>query len=180
MKVAVGVLAILVSTVSWGKTLPVKEDLSTVSVVQSSRMHKRVGAYLGVLGDPFPTLVGVNLAYNVFDFLRATAGLGQVSASVGNASASATTVGAGARFLVPGWSLSPVAGLSVAYVGYSSSGGGVSVGGFNSGGLHAYASLGVDWQTVSGFNLGAGVNVSTKAGVGVLPYLNLGWFSDFI
>ncbi len=143
-------------------------------------MQKRAGAFLGVLGDPFPTLVGVNLAYNVFDFLRATAGLGQVSASVGNSSASATTVGAGARFLVPGWSLSPVAGLSLAYVGYSSTGGALSVGGFDSGGLHAYASLGIDWQTASGFNVGAGYNLSTKAGVGGMPYLNLGWFSDFI
>jgi hypothetical protein len=158
----------------------VVETVSSAKLEPSHRMQKRAGAYLGILGDPFPTLIGVNLGYNVFDFLRATAGIGQVSASTGASTASATTLGAGARFLVPGWSLSPSAGLSVAYLAYASDGLGISLGNYGAGGLHAYASFGVDWQTEGGFNLGLGYNVSFRSGFGGMPYINLGWFSDFI
>ncbi len=147
----------------------------------SNRMKNRAGAYLGLIGDPFPTLAGVNVGYNFFDFFRATAGLGQMSTTIGSFSASATTIGAGGRFFVPGWNLSPVAGLSAAFVSISQSGGtSLSVNGFNQSGFHIYGTIGVDWQTASGFNLGVGYNLSFAPGVGGLPYLNLGWYSDFI
>ena len=160
---------------------PSKVNVSTEEVgVTSNRMLRKAGVYLGVLGDPFPTLLGVNLGYNLTDFMRATAGLGRVSATIGTAEASATTLGAGTRFFVPGWSLSPSAGVSFAYVSVSQSGGAaVTVGNFTKSQAHIYANIGVDWQAASGFNVGAGYNLSFM-GVGGMPYLNLGWYFDLI
>ena len=160
---------------------PSKVNVSTEEVgITSNRMLRKAGVYLGVLGDPFPTLLGVNLGYNLTDFMRATAGLGRVSATIGTAEASATTLGAGTRFFVPGWSLSPSAGVSFAYVSVSQSGGAaVTVGNFTKSQAHIYANIGVDWQAASGFNVGAGYNLSFM-GVGGMPYLNLGWYFDLI
>lgn len=152
----------------------------------SARMSNRAGAYIGILGDPFPTLLGVNLGYNVTDFMRVSVGGGRVSASIGDgvgdgASASATTFGVGTRFFVPGWSISPTVGLGAAYVAVSQSGGlSVSVQNFNSSGGHIYGNLGVDWQMKGGFNAGLGYNLSFRSGIGGSPYLDLGWFFDFI
>ena len=77
--------------------------------------------------------------------------------------------------------MSPVAGLSFAYVSVSQSGGSaVTVGNFGTSAAHVYGNIGVDWQAASGFNVGAGYNVSFKSGVGGLPYVNLGWYFDLI
>ncbi len=158
-----------------------RSSVASSETAASNRMLRKAGVYLGLIGDPFPTLVGVNLAYNAFDFARFSAGLGRVSATLGTSEASATTVGAGAKFFVPGWSLSPVAGMSFAYVSVSQSGAGtVSVKNFGSSAAHVYATLGLDWQAASGFNVGAGYNLSFASGVGGLPYLNLGWYFDLI
>ncbi len=151
----------------------------------SNRMKRRLGAYVGLFGDPYPTIVGINVAYNALDFLRVSGGLGQLSASSSfggaDASATATTIGAGARFFVPGWSFSPVAGLGFAYVNISQSGGmKVSVNNFDSSGAHLYGTIGVDWQAGNGFNVGGGYNLSFKSGVGGQPYVNVGWFFDLI
>ncbi len=170
-------IALLFASVTWGAA-PVTE---TVDASLSNRMKHRSGAYVGLLGDPFPTVIGVNLAYNVADFMRATAGFGKVSASIGTSTTSATTIGAGARFMVPGWDISPTAGLSFAYVAVSSDGGGsVSVQNFTDSGAHLYGTLGVDWQTEGGFNLGLGYNFSFKSGVGGMPYVNLGYYIDLV
>lgn len=159
------------------------EQTSTTEMT-SDRMIKRAGAYLGVLGDPFPTLVGVNLGFNIFDFLRVHGGVGKISSSTSfgtsSVSASATTVGAGARLFVPGWNLSPTLGLGAAAVLYTSDGAAIRVQGFDASGAHVYGSFGLDWQTASGFNLGLGYNISFRSGIGGLPYLNLGWFTDLI
>ena len=156
-------------------------NASTETVSSSNRMLRRAGVYLGLIGDPFPTIVGVNLAYNAFDFARFTAGIGKISASIGATEASATTLGATSKFFVPGWNLSPVAGLGFSYVSVSQTGGSkITVSNFNDSAAHVYATIGVDWQAASGFNIGAGYNVSFKSGVGGLPYLNLGWYFDFI
>ncbi len=174
---------ILTHSISESSAFAVKVDSSNSSeiTVASNRMRRKAGVYLGVLGDPFPTLIGVNLAYNAFDFARFTAGLGQISASLGNASASATTLGGGARFFVPGWSLSPVAGLSFAYVAVSQSGGtAITVANFTTSQALIYGNIGVDWQAASGFNVGLGYNLSFMSGLGGLPYINLGWYFDII
>jgi len=145
---------------------------------QSNRMTHQIGVHLGLLGDPFPTLLGFNANYNITDWVRATAGYGSITASVTGGELKATTFGAGARFFVPDWSFSPVAGISWATVSVTVSGTGVigDVGGFSGSGSHMYATFGFDWQTGMGFSLGAGYNLSLKSGVGGLPYINLGWY----
>lgn len=145
---------------------------------QSNRSKKKLGVHVGLLGDPFPTLVGFNANYNVMDWARATVGYGSVSADVTGGKLTATTFGLGARFMVPNWSFSPVVGLSWATVSVTAEGTGVigDVGGFSGSASHLYATFGVDWQSGIGFNFGAGYNYSLKSGVGGLPYVNLGWY----
>ncbi|MBY0469778.1 hypothetical protein K2X30_01330 [bacterium] len=176
------ILAVLllssVSSLGWAA-----EGTSSSQV--SDRMTNKVGIYLGV-GDPAPTLLGVNVAYNVFDFMRATAGFGQLTTTSGidlttgnTTQASSTTIGFGSRFFVPGWSLSPTAGLHFASVSYSGNGS-VTVGGFQRSGSHVYGSLGVDYQAKSGFNASAGMTMSFASGVGTAFYVNAGWFFDWL
>jgi len=145
---------------------------------QSNRMQKRIGVHLGLLGDPFPTLLGFNANYNVMDWVRVTAGYGSITATVTGGELSATTFGFGGRFFVPDWNFSPVAGISWATVSVTVTGTSVlgDVGGFSGSGSHLYATFGFDWQTGMGFSLGAGYNLSLKSGVGGLPYVNLGWY----
>lgn len=152
--------------------------LSPHSNAQSNRMEHKFGFHLGLLGDPFPTLLGLNLDYNVVDWARVTAGYGSVSADVTGGKLTATTFGAGVRAMVPNWNVTPVVGLSFASVSVSASGTAVTgdVGGFSASASHLYATFGIDYQAGIGFNVGAGYNLSLKSGVGGLPYINLGWF----
>jgi hypothetical protein len=145
---------------------------------QSNRMNHKFGLHLGLLGDPFPTLLGLNLDYNLIDWARVTAGYGSVSADVTGGKLTATTFGAGVRAMVPNWNVTPVVGLSFASVSVSATGTAVSgdVGGFSASASHLYATFGLDYQAGIGFNVGLGYNVSLKSGVGGLPYINLGWF----
>lgn len=150
----------------------------TTAQGQSNRSREKLGIHIGLLGDPFPTLVGFNVDYNVMDWARVSAGYGSVSATVTGGKLTASTFGAGARFMVPDWNFTPVVGLSWATVSISAEGTIVvgDVGGFSTSASHLYATFGFDWQTGSGFNLGAGYNYSLKSGVGGLPYVNLGWY----
>ncbi len=144
---------------------------------QSNRMTDRLGFHVGLVGDPFPTLVGFNVNYNIADFLRASAGYGSLTVTAGTGELTASTFGFGVRGMVPDWNLTPVVGLSWATVSVTVSGGAIGdVGGFTGSGSHLYATFGFDWQTGAGFNLGAGYNLSLKSGVGGLPYVNLGYY----
>ncbi|MEX2117899.1 MAG: hypothetical protein WEB37_13540 [Bacteroidota bacterium] len=143
------------------------------SSAQSNRMTDRLGFHVGLLGDPFPTVVGINANYNVLDFLRASAGYGTVTSE----GLTASTFGFGVRGMIPDWNFTPVVGLSWATVSVTVSG--VAIGdlyGFTVSGSHLYATFGFDWQTGAGFNLGAGYNLSLKPKVGGLPYVNLGYY----
>lgn len=152
--------------------------LSPTAYGQSNRMQHKFGIHLGLLGDPFPTLLGINADYNLTDWSRVTAGYGSVSADVTGGKLTATTFGAGVRAMVPNWNVTPVVGLSFASVSVSATGTTVTgdVGGFSASASHLYATFGLDYQAGIGFNVGLGYNVSLKSGVGGLPYINLGWF----
>ncbi len=164
----------------------------------SNRMAKRFGAYVSVLGDPSPTLVGINGAYNITDYLRATAGLGYVSTSLTMGSsvseASLTTFGGGIKAMMPGWNLTPIMGLNVAYAAFSSkstqpkkipgsyteSVAGANdpeleVNGLKESQINPYLTVGADWQDKSGFNAGLGIQLSF-IGADATPYFQLGWF----
>jgi len=166
-----------------GRTLAAPSQSMIDEDMMSTRAKQPFGAYLSILGDPHPTLAGANVAYNAFDFLRATAGLGRVSMSVSvpDASgdfieeevASVTSLGVSTKFFVPGWNFSPTIGLGYTHVFFSN----VDVASIGSDNL--YTNVGVDWQTESGFYVGAGMNVSLTGSAPTAPYLNLGWFLDF-
>lgn len=153
----------------------------SVSSKTSNRDMKRFGAYLGILGDPHPTNVGINIAYNVLQFMRASVGFGKIStgASIsmdesGNFAASEesqTTIGAAVKFLMPGWNLSPSVALGYSHISLSE---GMINPDYKSSNL--YAGLGADWQAASGFNLGAGLNLSLNGGAPTAPYVNVGVF----
>ncbi|MEW6054977.1 MAG: hypothetical protein AB1540_00045 [Bdellovibrionota bacterium] len=82
------------------------------------------------------------------------------------------TYGAGAKVFVPGLSFSPVAGIG--FSRYSSK---RHPYGLDDSGSHAYYSAGVDWQSSSGFNLGAGYNICPKLSDGACGiYVNIGGF----
>lgn len=75
---------------------------------ESSRMAKRYGLYLGLIGDPFLTIFGLNLAAHAADFLRVTAGWGRITADSHDVDTgeklqdlTADTVGVGVKFLAP-------------------------------------------------------------------------------
>lgn len=144
----------------------------------SNRSDRKWGAYLGVLGDPHPTAFGINAAYNVTDYLRASVGYGRFSTgsiSIGNSVSieeeSVSTFGVAAKFLMPGWNISPSATVGFSFIGLSD--GFVSEDYKTS---NLYLGLGGDWQMASGFNLGAGLNLSLNGGAPTAPYLNIGMF----
>lgn len=145
---------------------------------ESNRSEKKFGTYLSILGDPSPTLVGINAAYNVSDLIRLNAGLGRVSVSAEgfgvDQSASLTTIGVGAKAMMPGWNFTPVVGLDVAYAIYSGNMG-LEVNGLEKTGINPYATLGFDWQSKGGFNIGGGYSISF-VGADAAPHLNIGWF----
>lgn len=160
-------------------------ETSTTSI-DSNRSGKKIGLYTGVLNEPSPSLLSLNAAYNVTDYMRATVGIGKISVSGlsfdGSPApeASATTIGAGAKFMIPGWSLTPTAGVHAATLIYSGTEGMLSIGGFEKSGSHVYVSAGIDYQGANGFNFGVGINQSLRSGIGSSTYLNLGWFFDWL
>src|SRR5512139_3045965 len=106
--------------------------LTQDALAQSNRMKNRIGIHIGLIGDPFPTLIGFNANYNVVDWARVTAGYGSLTATAVGGELKATTLGFGARFFVPDWNFTPVVGLSWATVSVTITGIGVTgdVGGF--------------------------------------------------
>ena len=78
----------------------------TSSEQVSARTKNKLGAYLAI-GEPMPTIVGINVAYNITDYLRASAGYGSLSVtsgisigsdgSVSTTQATATTIGFGVQ-----------------------------------------------------------------------------------
>jgi hypothetical protein len=151
---------------------------------ESIRSEKRIGAYLGLLGDPHPTLAGFNVAYNLNDMMRASVGMGKISAgasvSVNDEAITAeetsmTTIGAALKFMVPGWNLTPSGSLGYSHVSMSSTnGGGFELLDYKANNF--YVGLGGDFQAENGFNVGLGLNVSVNGAAPTAPYINLGYF----
>jgi hypothetical protein len=153
---------------------------STTDISADNRISRRLGAYLGILGDPHPTVVGVNVAYNLTEYLRASVGFGKVSTStavVGSGFSlttedqSMTTIGAAAKFLMPNWNLSPAVTVGYSHISLAD---GMVFSDYKS--SNVYLGLGADWQAESGFNLGAGLNLSMNSGAPTAPYINVGMF----
>lgn len=79
-----------------------------VSYGQDARQDKKFGVYLSLVGDPFVSLYGLNAAYNATDYLRFNGGVGYLGVD----NVSITSVGLGAKLLVPKWDFSPYVGLN--------------------------------------------------------------------
>ena len=92
--------------------------LAAGTSAEEVRLNHPIGAYLALWGDPFPALWGANIAYNVYDFVRLTAGVGTDSTT----HVTATTFGMGAKLFVPNWALSPVVGLNWSFDNLTSGG----------------------------------------------------------
>lgn len=138
---------------------------------EAVRANHPLGAYFTLWGDPFPALWGVNIAYNVYDFIRLDAGLGTDSSS----NITATTFGVGAKAFVPKWTLSPVVGLNWS-IDNINNGANIDIRGIRHGGNRLYGSIGLDWQTALGVNLGIGFNQSFASDGGGSGYLSAGFF----
>lgn len=142
----------------------------------ASRSKHRLGFYLGII-DPFPSLLAVNLGYNVSSYLRLHGGYGNITATSAGGSLSISTIGLGANVFVTSWAFSPTIGFSWAKVSVTGSAtAGTNSYGFSASGSHMYVGGGFDWQAGIGFNFGLGYNFSLQSGVGGAPYLNLGWY----
>lgn len=141
-----------------------------------SRADRRLGFYLGVFGDPFPIPAGLNFAYNVINFARVNVGYGYISLS--SVGLKASTLGGGAKFFVPGWELSPVAGINFARVNIKADGWIFErfKEKLQTSKSHAYLNFGADWQAKSGLNLSLGYSMSLLNPWIGFPYLNFGWF----
>ncbi len=150
----------------------------------NDRTKHKFGLYGGILGDPFPTALGGNVAYNVTDFTRVTAGYGSFSVTSVSDKLTVTTIGIGAKFFLSERNLTPVVGLNYSNVTFKLTGtlGTLEVAGLSASTGVMYVNFGVDWQAGSGFNLGAGYNLSPRWSAQYgwrvigLPYLNFGWF----
>ncbi len=136
----------------------------------SQRSVQRAGVTLG-LNDPVPAVAGISVGYNVFDFMRLTAGVGRFNSDYQyngyTLKTKSVTYGAGARFMMPGWNLTPVIGMSWATIATE---------GFPNDDHHVYGVVGVEWQSDFGLNVGAGYERSSDSKIGGLPYVNVGWF----
>jgi hypothetical protein len=159
------------------------QGVSQGTAPTENRSSKRMGVYVGVLGDPHPTLAGVNLAYNLSPMMRASVGYGKVTVSSAAISItddgisgssteeSMTTLGAAMKFLVPGMNLSPSATVGYSHIALSDN---LIIEDYKANNF--YLGLGADWQGESGLNLGAGMNLSMNGAAPSAPYFNLGYF----
>lgn len=145
--------------------------------------NKKVGTYLG-LGNPYPSLIGINGAYNIDKNMRAVVGYGEVevTTSVGfgangftESKVKAQTYTAGMDYLFLESSFRPVAGLRLGYFNVSGDGT-FSVQGIDKSTMLIYSNVGLDWVADSGLNLGTGFNVAMLGGRGANFYANVGYF----
>jgi hypothetical protein len=136
----------------------------------SPRSDHRLGLIIG-LNDPVPAVAALSLAYNLFDFVRLQAGVGRFNSDYHyggfTIETRSLTYAFGSRFLVPGWRISPLLGVSWATI---------LTDGFPNADHHFSISAGVDWQAPFGLDVAAGYNQSFEAAIGGLPFLNVGWF----
>lgn len=169
---------------------------STSVSLASGRTDRRLGVY-AAFGDPTGSLIGGNVAFNVFNFLKVNAGYGvttfdaatlssygvsipsSLSVFGSSVSISARNVGFGAQLLFPGWLFSPSVGVK--YISTTVVG---SVIGISLPLLSAttfVAQFGLDWQSSFGLQLAGGWQIPFSSTLPILvgvgsPYVSVGWF----
>ena len=129
--------------------------LATHDAGATPRTSRKLGVYATRNGDPHPSYVGANLAFNITDGARIHGGIGTAN----RFETSDLRESAGLKLIVPDWPLSPLAGVAVS----NASNG-------------PYWSLGLDWQGQEGLNLGIGYNKQFASGTTGDWYLQIGYF----
>ncbi len=153
--------------------------LSTPVAVAGSRDSKKIGVGIGLFNEPFLSLMGYNLAYNLHNKLRLTAGYGSVSITGSNFTLEVQSIGGNLRYFPFDWNFAPFL-----EGGASSSSGKVSGSGTVSGlsmpttGVFYSVGAGLDWQTTLGLNLGLSYKMlfGSNANHFAAPGFHLGWF----
>jgi hypothetical protein len=137
---------------------------------ESLRKEKTLGAMVGLL-DPYPSLIGLTVGWQTSTTLRLELGVGRQNLELSHV----TTWAAGVKFFVPHWDLSPWASVHFASVSHD---GADPILGFSRSGTHAYAGLGLEWLTETGFTASVGYHVSTKGTASSQPMLAIGWYFE--
>lgn len=153
------------------------------STSTSAKSVKPIGTYVG-LGNPFPSLLGVNAAYNFNNNLRAAIGYGEVEVTTSLAwngqtftsqTTKASTYAVGADYLFTDWTVRPIVGARVGYFSIEGDGE-FSVQGFDESTFLAYGSAGFDYVSQGGYYLGLGMNASFIGKTASSVYANMGYF----
>jgi hypothetical protein len=148
----------------------------------SPRDQRKIGAYASI-GTPFPTLTGLNLAYNLNKDTRVFLGYGETTVATSisiNASGAAVSeskvnvIGLGANYFMTDWSFRPTIGATVSQVSFSGEGD-MSLNGVNKAGTVLSSQLGFDWQGESGYEVGLGYQLGLNVASSSV-YINTGYF----
>jgi hypothetical protein len=144
-----------------------------------SRASKKLGLGVGLITEPFPSLFGFNVSYNVMNHLRLTGGYGSISASSAGYSMDVKTYALDAKFFILDWAFAPFVSLGYSLVSGTVTGTG-SASGISLAGTGGSANfgIGVDWQTWVGFNFGLEYKslIGTSVGSVGAPGAYIGWF----
>ncbi len=154
--------------------LETENKISTETPTVDSAPTKRFGVYLGI-GNPFPTLFGLNGAINVTKDLRASVGYGEVEVSTLGSSVKATTYAAGADYLFLPTAVRGVVGLRAGYFSVEGDGT-LTIDEFDHSTGYAYSNLGMEWTGDSGYHFAIGGNFAFAGANGGGFYLNTGYF----
>jgi hypothetical protein len=141
--------------------------LATPTAEASARLTRKVGVYGAIAGDPSPSLLGINLGWNLTDFFQVHGGYGVTAIGLING----TTLGGGAKLFLPGWNFSPMVGVSYA----SFKGDFLGIVTVDSTSITTLQ-FGFDWQTSYGLYFGFGGTQGMTSGAKATPYVQLGWF----
>lgn len=138
----------------------------------SSRSTKKFGLGVGLITEPFPSVVGFHAGYNLAKFLRLNFGYGTISDTANGIDA--TTIEFSAKLFPLDWSFAPFAVVGFTNVSGSVGAGNSTLSG--SGSALSYG-FGLDWQTGIGFNLGFDYKFVTLGGTTRgLPGGYIGWY----
>jgi hypothetical protein len=144
----------------------------------SSRSVKKFGVGVGLITEPFPSVIGYNVSYNLAQFLRLGVGYGSISASGAGYSFDVKTIAVDAKAFLLDWNLSPFVNLGFTNVSGTISGTGSASGlSLTSTGSSIYYGGGLDWQTNFGFNIGFDFKVMSIGGQSLsAPGAYFGWY----
>jgi hypothetical protein len=164
---------------SWIALLTVLTTVAASDAAASSRSSKRIGVGIGLITEPFPSLLGYTLAYNLSNKFRVTGGYGSVSATGSNFNLDVKTYGLNLKYFPLDWNFAPFFEGGASSVSGNVTGTGTVSGlSIASTGIFYSAGCGLDWQTGIGFNIGLSYKLlfGKNADNVAAPGFHLGWF----